>query len=221
MGMNAYSRLSNATNGAGGNRTVLEFMHTLYNTTANAGNPPDGINTFHMWDEDASLFYRDDRFLGSKTFWGRGNGWAMAAMARVLEVLPADTAYDAQRNEYAGKLQAMAAALVRAQWPDGCWRADLLNATAYRNPETTGSANFVFGLAFGIRTGLLSAAQYSSPLEKGWDCLSRVALQPSGLFGYCQPIGGSPASCSSNSTSDFCVGQFLLAATAVAKLSPQ
>ena len=139
----------------------------------------------------------------------------------MLEVLPTGASYDAQRNEYTGKLRAMAAALVRIQSPDGCWRADLLNATAYPSPETTGSANFVFGLAFGIRTGLLSPAQYSAPLEKGWGCLSRVALQPSGLFGFCQPIGGSPASCSANSTSDFCVGQFLLAATAVAKIAPQ
>ena len=81
MGMNAYSRVGKAT----GDDRFFETMYRFYNVTALAGNPPDGINTFHMWNESVNLFYRDDRFLGTNIFWGRGNGWAITALTRSLQ----------------------------------------------------------------------------------------------------------------------------------------
>ena len=215
MGMNAYSRVGNAT----GDDRFFEAMFRFYNVTANAGNPPDGINSFRMWNESVNLFYRDDRFLGTNIFWGRGNGWAITALARSLELLPAKPAFVADREEYSSKLVAMAHTLKGIQSEDGCWRASLLNVSAYPQPETTGSANFVFGIAYGINSGLLPKAEFLPVVEKGWSCLSKIALAADGLFGYCQPVGGSPASTSPTQTSDFCVGQFLLAATQVAKIS--
>ena len=56
-------------------------------------------------------------------------------------------------------------------------------------------------------------------MNSGWECLSGKALHESGQFGYCQPTGASPQSnISPNSTSDFCVGLFMLATTEVYKL---
>ena len=50
--------------------------------------------------------------------------------------------------------------------------------------------------------------------------MSGTALSDRGLYGYCQPVGGSPEhNINPTSTSDFCVGQFLLAATQVYKLA--
>jgi rhamnogalacturonyl hydrolase YesR len=216
MGMNAYSRVGHAT----GDDRFFETMFKFYNITANAGTPPDGINTFHMWNASESLFYRDDRFLETGTFWGRGNGWAITALARSLQLLPKKPAFDPDRQEYSGKLVAMAHKLKEIQGNDGCWRASLLNESEYPAPETTGSANFAFGIAFGINSGLLAKADFLQVIEKAWTCLSKTALQADGLFGYCQPVGGSPASTSATDTSDFCVGQFLLAATQIAKLAP-
>jgi hypothetical protein len=46
-----------------------------------------------------------------------------------------------------------------------------------------------------------------------------MALQPDNVVGYCQPIGGGPAPAGPTDTSDFCVGQFLLAGSEVARLS--
>ena len=43
MGMNAYSRVGNAT----GDDRFFEAMFKYYTVTALAGNPPDGVNTFH------------------------------------------------------------------------------------------------------------------------------------------------------------------------------
>ena len=77
-----------------------------------------------------------------------------------------------------------------------------------------------YGIAYGVNSGLLSKEEYLPVIESAWTCLSGKALQPSGLFGYCQPVGGSPEhNVSPESTSDFCVGLFTLATSQVAKLS--
>ena len=166
------------------------------------------------------LFYRDDRFLGTNTFWGRGNGWAITAMVRSLQVLPPGPKFDADRHEYRYKLFTMASVLTSIQSEtNGCWGASLMNATAFPGPETTGTANFAYALAYGVRTGILDRTAFLPAVAKAWQCLSKTALQPSGLVGFCQPCGGAPNATTAAETSDFCVGQFLLAATEVARLS--
>eukprot|EP01043_Picozoa_sp_COSAG02_P125476 COSAG02_NODE_62637_length_265_cov_0.867470_1_plen_68_part_10 len=51
-------------------------------------------------------------------------------------------------------------------------------------------------------------------MSKAWDWLTAVALHEDGRVGNCQPGGGQPENnFGSNSTSDFCVGQFLLASS--------
>lgn len=50
---------------------------------AGAGPVPD--ETYAFWSDSYHLFYRDDRFLKSSTFWGRGNGWAMGAYKGVVD----------------------------------------------------------------------------------------------------------------------------------------
>ena len=87
--------------------------------------------------------------------------------------------------------------------------------------QPTGSSGFVYALAYGVNSGLLDRATFAPVAQRGWACLSRKALQPDGLFGYCQPVGGSPEhNINATSTSDFCVGLFLLAATEAANLRP-
>jgi hypothetical protein len=65
-----------------------------------------------------------------------------------------------------------------------------------------------------------ATTRYLPAIEKAWDFMAGTALHPSGQYGYCQPVGASPEhNISPNATSDFCVGQFLLAATEMAKLA--
>src|SRR6266850_57538 len=51
--------------------------------------------TDYLCDPDEHLYYRDSRFFsqrdahGHKIFWGRGNGWVFAGLARILTDLPA------------------------------------------------------------------------------------------------------------------------------------
>ena len=57
-------------------------------------------------------------------------------------------------------------------------------------------------------------------MRAAWGWLSATALHEDGMVGNCQPGGGSPENdFNSTSTSNFCVGQFLLAVSQVARLT--
>lgn len=93
--------------------------------------------------------------------------------------------------------------------------------TQYARPAAcTGTGNqwngfFTYGLQWGINNGFLDAAEYQPVVEKAWKYLSTVALQPDGKIGYVQPIGEKAIPgqvVDANSTSNFGVGAFLLAA---------
>ena len=82
-------------------------------------------------------------------------------------------------------------------------------------PETSGTAFFAYGLQWGINNGFLDSRQYQPVVDKAWKYLSTVALQPDGKIGYVQPIGEKAIPgqvVDANSTSNFGVGAFLLAA---------
>lgn len=211
MAMNTWSRIGTITG------EQKYFDQQFYDFSAAALEGPTNA-TYHFWSDEHQLFYRDDTFLGSTVFWARGNGWAMGALVAALEHSPPN---DPHRAVYLDLFVKQAASLKAIQTSDGCWGPSLLNETGYPPPETTGTSSFVYGLAYGVNQGILPRADYLPVVERAWGCLDGIALQNSGLFGYCQPVGGSPEhNVSPNSTSDFCVGLFLLAVSELAKLTP-
>ena len=211
MGLPTFMRFANAT----GEEAYAHKAYQLYLFTAyfdgNAG----------LWSEQYGLFYRDATYFGKTcpngmpVFWARGNGWAFAAMARSIAALPVGHPYAA---EFKLKLVTMAKSLQAIQGADGLWRASLLDANEDPNPETTGSALFAYGLAWGVRHGILDRATYAPTIALAWAGLSTISQQADGMVGWCQPANGQPAPTTANSTSDFCVGQFLLAGHEVALL---
>lgn len=113
-----------------------------------------------------------------------------------------------------------ASRLSQLQGPSGCWPVSLTDPSFFPAPETTGTALFAYGMAFGVRTGILDAQTYLPVVERGWECLSKVALQPSGRVGWCQSPGAGPhRNIKRELTSDYCVGLFGLAASEVAFLA--
>jgi unsaturated rhamnogalacturonyl hydrolase len=205
---------------------IWDGARAQYNITVSGVNASGG-DAFNLWDAHERLFWRDDSFVGRKSgnghgiFWSRGNGWAFAAMARTLEVLPLSRASD--RAEYSSKLVSMAAKLVTLQGADGCWRSSLEDAAQFPAIETTGTSLFVFGLAWGVNNDVLKPS-YRSAAIKGWACLNRPwptgAVRSDGRLGWCQPGGAAPAgNFNATTTSDFCVGSFLLAGSEIAKLA--
>ena len=174
-----------------------------------------------VYDEEAGLWYRDAKYIypehktnsGKKDFWSRGDGWVFAAHARTLDKLPEDNPY---REEYVEVFTSMAEALKDTQQPEGYWTRSLLDPEQAPGPETSGTAFFTYGMLWGINNGILDEAEYRSTALKGWKYLSETAIQPDGRLGYVQPIGEKAIPgqiVDENSTSDFGVGAFLLAAT--------
>ena len=203
---------------------VMPVMTKLHNIT---GNPLylDKLYEYFkyaqsiMYDEEAGLFYRDAKYVypkhtsnnGGKDFWARGDGWVLAGLAKVLKELPKE---DAHRDEYIEIFTQMAEAVKNCQQPEGYWTRSMLDKDHAPGPETSGTAFFTYGILWGINNGYLNKREYWPTVERAWNYLTTVALQPDGLVGYVQPIGerAIPGQIVNHlSTANFGVGAFLLA----------
>ena len=173
-----------------------------------------------MYDDESALFYRDAKYVfpkhatnkGLKDFWARGNGWVLAALARVLDDLPQE---DSHREEYIYIFRSIADAVQKSQTTDGYWTRSMLDPEQAPGPETSGTAFFTYGLLWGINHGILDETVFLPVVEKSWFYLTNTALQPDGAVGYVQPIGERAIpgqTIDKNSTADFGVGAFLMAA---------
>jgi len=173
-----------------------------------------------LWSPEHGLYYRDERFRqrrsanGRPVFWSRGNAWVVGGLARTLDYMPADFA---GRAFYLDTLKAMAAALVKLQRPDGYWTGSLLDPNDPPGPESTGTAYFVYGLAWGINHGVLDRATYLPAVLKGWAALER-SVQPDGLPGYAQRTGDQPWPAKAGDHALYGTGAFLLAGLEVMRL---
>jgi unsaturated rhamnogalacturonyl hydrolase len=197
----------------------FEKMHALYvnaKTTQGFYNPSD-----HLWWRDATFEPPFKTPNGKQCYWSRGNGWVFAALTRALDITPASAPY---RAEYSADLQAMAAALAAVQRADGFWNVSLADPNDYGGPELTGTALFTYGMAWGIRQGLLDRATYEPVVSRAW-CALASAVHPNGFLGFAQgsgskPADGQPVSFDSvPDFQDFPTGCFLLGASEVWKLS--
>jgi rhamnogalacturonyl hydrolase YesR len=170
-----------------------------------------------LYDRAEHLFYRDSRFFsqhdaaGRKLFWSRGNGWVFAGLARVLTALPVD---DPARSGYETLFKDMAARLAALQKPDGYWAPSLLTVGEPSPSESSGTGFFVYGLAWGIRAGLLDPSIFEPTVLRGWHALEG-ALQPDGRLGWVQQVSDRPDRVSASDTQFYGVGAFLLAGAAV------
>ena len=173
-----------------------------------------------MYDAEAGLYYRDAKYVypkhksinGQKDFWARGDGWVLAALARVLQDLPQNDKY---HKDYIERFRVMAKAVAASQQPEGYWTRSMLDPEHAPGPETSGTAFFLYGILWGVNNNFLSEEEYTPVINKAWKYLTTVALQPDGKVGYVQPIGEKAIPgqvVDADSQSDFGVGAFLLAA---------
>lgn len=193
-----WARLYQAT----GNKTYLDYMDHEWWITSNL-----------LYDPEERLYFRDASYLhkteanGKKIFWSRGNGWVMAGLVRVLEEMPEDYP---SRQKYVDQYRQLAERVAGLQGSDGLWRPGLLNADAYPLPEVSGSAFFIYSLAWGINHGLLDRGKYLPVVEKGWAGLLSHIYED-GRLGCIQPIGAAPGAFKPSSSYVYGVGAFLLA----------
>ena len=182
--------------------------------------PIGGRTSAFLYDPAEHLFYRDSTFFarrepnGRKVFWGRGNGWVMAGLARVLEFLPAG---HPDRPRFERQFRDMAGAVLACQQPDGLWRSSLLDPADYTLLETSGSGFYCFALAWGVNHGLLPEETYRPAVLRAWAGLTGC-VAPDGRLTHVQPIGANPKAFDGNTTEVYGVGAFLLAGSEVYRL---
>jgi rhamnogalacturonyl hydrolase YesR len=92
-------------------------------------------------------------------------------------------------------------------------------APPFPGAETSGTASFAYGLAYGSGGGLLDRATYLPVLAQAWRGMVGKAVRADGLLGYVQGVGDRPGHASAGETHDFGVGAFLLAGSEVARLT--
>jgi rhamnogalacturonyl hydrolase YesR len=130
----------------------------------------------HIWDDGK-------RELKDANYWGGGNGWAAAGLARVLRVLPSD--YNLDRAYLAAFAKELVDGCLYYQRPDGLFH-DVVD-----QPSTFVETNLAQMLAFaiyeGVRAGWLPA-NYKSHA----DTMRSAARAKMDSFGYIQGACGAP-----------------------------
>ncbi|MCB9329651.1 MAG: glycoside hydrolase family 88 protein [Lewinellaceae bacterium] len=205
------------------NKAYYERMFAMYNFTKTK----HGTNG--LYNKKDGLWWRDADFdppyqepNGEDCYWSRGNGWVLVALARVLDIIPNDAPH---RKVYVKDLKRMAKALAKVQRPDGFWNVSLHDPTHFGGKETSGTAMFVYGMAWGINNGILSEKKYRPIVNKAWNAMVSDALHPNGFLGYLQSTGKEPSEGQPLSYDkipdfeDYGLGAFLLAGSEMYKLN--
>lgn len=219
MAMPVFARLGKLT----GDNAYYQRMYDMYIYTRNT------LGDNGMFNKKDGLWWRDADFdppykepNGEDCYWSRGNGWVIAALARVLEVIPED---EPHRKQYVKDLKAMAKALVPLQREDGFWNVSLHDPNHFGGKETTGTALFIYGMAWGVNNGILKEKKYKPVIAKAWNAIAKEAVHPNGALGYVQSTGkepkdGQPVTYDKMPDfEDFGIGCALLAGSEVYKLS--
>jgi len=131
---------------------------------------------YHIWDDEKQDYAR-------KKFWGGGNGWTAAAMAKIIDMLPAG------KEELRNKLVTFGRELIKGclayQRPDGLFHDIIDDNTSF--VET----NLAQMLAFAMYTGMKAGWLDLSYKEKA-DNMRLAARGKIDDYGIVQGACGSP-----------------------------
>lgn len=204
-----YARMGAAT----GDERYFETLHKFY---------WDAVD--FLYSEEEQLFFRNSKAETEKlrtpnnksVFWGRGNGWVIGGLVRILEYLPES---DPMREKYMKLFQDLSYSIASYQMEDGLWRSSLNDPEWYPLKETSGSGFFVYAFAKGVNEGWLPNDYFMPVILKGWSGLLSC-VTPEGKLGYSQIVAGSPHEVRPEDNKDYATGAFILAASEMLKLNP-
>lgn len=185
MAMPLYAKYAKLT----GERKYLDYAMSSYRWTRDtlaAG----------LFNKKEGLWWRDKDYVppykesdGQNCYWSRGNGWVYAALLRVMETLPKnDKVYKELKKDFI----LMSKALIKCQREDGFWNVSLVSPVTYGGPEMTGTALFLYGMAWGVNNGILPAKTYDEPMARAWKALASC-VHDNGFIGYNQGTGKDPS----------------------------
>ena len=213
MGMPVFAKMGALLNDS----RYYSKMFGMYQFTRNKHgdhglfNPKDGL----WWrDKDFDPPYTEPN--GQDCYWSRGNGWVYLALARVMDITGKNNPY---YKNFLKDYLTMTKALVKVQREDGTWNVSLHDPGHFGGMELSGTAMFIYGMAWGINNGELSEKKYKPVIEKAWNALVNNCMHEDGFLGYVQGTGkepkdGQPVTYTSvPDFEDYALGAFLLAGT--------
>ncbi|MEH6406792.1 MAG: glycoside hydrolase family 88 protein [Leeuwenhoekiella sp.] len=218
MGMPVFAKMGVLENDV----RYFEKMYEMYMASRNS------IGDNGLFNEKDGFWWRDADFdppykepNGEDSYWSRGNGWVIAALAKTLSITPVDAPH---RDQYIADLKTMAEALAKVQRKDGFWNVSLHDPDHFGGKETSGTALFIYGITYGLNNGLLDRDKYLPVVTKAWHALNTESLQENGFLGWLQSTGkepkdGQPLSVDKQPDfEDYGLGCFLLAGSEIYKL---
>ena len=116
----------------------------------------------------------------------------------------------------------MAKALLPIQREDGFWNPSLVSQD-FAGPEFSGTAQFFYGLVWGVNKGVLNKKTYMPAIQKAWNAL-KSSIHKDGFIGYVQGSGDRPASSQpidynrEPDYDDYSLGLFLMGASEYCKM---
>jgi unsaturated rhamnogalacturonyl hydrolase len=218
MAMPVFVKLGNLYN----DTSYFNRMHDMYAFTKykHGGNG--------LYNPADKLWWRDKDFVppykepnGEDCYWSRGNGWVVAALVKTLEALPKT---DPHYNEYLRDFKDMIAVLPAIQREDGYWNVSLHDPNNYGGKELSGTALFIYGMAWGINNNILDREIYLSVISKAWNAMLKECVHTDGKLGYVQGTGKEPKDGqpvrydTTPDFEDYGLGCFLLAGTEIWKM---
>ncbi|MGO4377080.1 glycoside hydrolase family 88 protein [Pseudoduganella sp. RAF19] len=179
------------------------------------------VTSDYLYDKDEHLYFRDSTYFdkreanGKKVYWGRGNGWVMGGLVRMLQYLPAS---HPARASFEQQYRDMAEKILTLQQDDGLWRASLLDPSSYPMKESSGSGLYTYALAWGVNQGMLDAQRFGPAVRKAWQALV-ANVNADGKLTHVQPIGAAPKTFDNELTEVYGVGAFLLAGSEMYRMA--
>ena len=202
-----------------------------------------------LFNELEGLWWRDKDFVppykepnGMNCYWSRGNGWVYAALVRAMDNAmvarhsgPANLEpkgeykwvvqdYETHFDDYQRDFCKMSYALARCIRKDGFWNVSLHDESNYGGKELTGTALFVYGMAWGVRHGILPKKMFLPIVSRSWKRMVKYCLHDNGFLGYVQGTGKEPKDSQpvgydvEPDFDDYGLGCFLLAGAEVYRL---
>lgn len=218
MAMPVYAQMYKIT----GDRKYLEHGMKMYRWSRNeCGGGLFNEKGDGLWWRDADYVPPYKEKDGKDCYWSRGNGWVLAAYVRVMNQLsPKDKIYKEVKKDFL----TMCNGLAKCQREDGFWNVSLVSPTTYGGKETTGTALFLYGIAWGLQKGYLKEKVFRPIADKAWAAMAKDAVHADGFLGWVQGTGKDPSAGQPVTYTkvpdfeDYGIGCFLLGASEYYKL---
>lgn len=130
----------------------------------------------HRWDDEKKVYIR-------KAFWGVGNGWAVAGMARVFTLLPEE--YAVERQRLIDRVRTILESVLTLQEEDGLFHDILDDQGSFK--EVNCGQMFAYTIYRGVAEGWLPKSMLAAA-----DRARAAAIAKVDEFGLVHNVAGTP-----------------------------